>query len=467
MRVIFIVAGAAVVVFLLVLWLSGGFGGSYADVSIQITGYADESRTERLTDFEVLIEELPYPSTLDPVSGKRVLNPLTFKEGETIDVSIRSSMDPTRASAPRRFTVSADHLRESPEGFLLLDETFVLGAPGSSDVARTPVSTPRSDPPPRDPRRDDPPPRETPRSDPPPRTDPPPRAPSDVAVSDPIRLDTRDDRPRTGTPVEPTETPGGDETAFLEVAFSSTMPGSLYVNGQLRPRAGADRWSVRLQAGSTVTARVVPVSQTCFPEERRIDVAAGMPAVHFAGFECQDVEGQDFGHDYRKAWTAMQDDPHSAWRVTVAEPRNEGEHEAYGRLLALHARSNEQRGDYAAAVASYEKSFRYRRKAETLVDWAACEYNLAEPGRCQGVGRRLEEARELAVRQGPGSDTWEKLLAYVVFVTNCQLQGAEDAEATEFYRGNLCDAVREYEDNTSGGKFASDVAQVARAGGCP
>jgi len=464
MRVIFIVAGAAVVVFLLVLWLSGGFGGSYADLSIQITGYADESRTERLTDYEVLIGDLPYPSTLDPVSGKRVLNPLTFKEGETIDVSIRSTMDPTRASTPRRFTVSAEQLRESPEGFLLLDETFVLGAGG--DVAGTPVSTPRTDPPPRETPRSDPP----PRRDPPPRNDPPPPtdrdlSDDDVAVSDPIRLDTPDERPSTGTPVSPPDDPGS-EVGFLEVAFSSTMPGSLYVNGQLRPRAGADRWTVRLQAGSTVTARVVPVSQTCFPEERRVDVASGMPAVHFAGFECQDVEGQDFGHDYRKAWTAMQEDPHSAWRVSVAEPRNEGEHEAYGRLLALHARSHEQRGDYAAAVASYEKSFRYRRKAETLVDWAACEYNLAEPGRCQGVGRRLEEARELAVRQGPGRDTWEKLLAYVVFVTNCQLQGAEDVEATEFYRGNLCDAVREYEDNTSGGKFVGDVAQVASAGGC-
>jgi hypothetical protein len=244
------------------------------------------------------------------------------------------------------------------------------------------------------------------------------------------------------------------------------MPGSLFVNGQHRPRAGADRWTVRLKAGSSITARLIPTSNDCFPEEQRVDVAPGMPTVRFAGFECQDAESQDFGQDYRSAWTAMQTDPHAAWKITVAEPQSEGEHEAYGRILALHARSHEQRGDYAKAVVAYERSFRYRRKAETLVDWAACEYNLADPGECQGVRRRLEEARELAVRQGPGSETWEKLLAFLVFTTNCQLQGAEDAEATEFYRGNLCDAVREYEDNTSGGKYASDVQAVGAAGSC-
>jgi hypothetical protein len=172
-----------------------------------------------------------------------------------------------------------------------------------------------------------------------------------------------------------------------------------------------------------------------------------------------------FGSDYAAAEEYAKSNPAGDWRIQFDAPPSAAEHEAYGRLLWIRAHGLERERRFEEAIRDYRRSYEYRPTATTAIDLLAAQYTLAP---C-GDRALLDEALRQATRQAVSAASREKLRAFTVFHTHCELGNATDADAKALAHDRLCEALAEYFDGVDRGgatRFLTDVRSIQQRAGC-
>jgi len=172
-----------------------------------------------------------------------------------------------------------------------------------------------------------------------------------------------------------------------------------------------------------------------------------------------------FGTDYAAAEEYAKSNPADDWRIQFDAPPSAGEHEAYGRLLWIRAHGLERARRFEEAIGDYRRSYEYRPTATTAIDLMAAQYTFAP---C-GDRALLDEALRQATRQSVSAASREKLRAFTVFQTHCELENATDPDAKALAHDRLCEALTEYFDGVarSGAtRFLTDVRTIQQRVEC-
>lgn len=287
-----------------------------------------------------------------------------------------------------------------------------------------------------------------------------------------ILMDTVAAEVPTETPIEtPPDDPVDvvdpiEQPVMVPVMFTTTEPGSLFVNESLRTPVGGGPWTVRLEAGASVSASLHPTDtadRECAPSRRGpLRIRQDQGEIAFNDFDCRAMatSGLDFGGDYAAAEQHVRENLDDDIRIRFAEPRSTADHEMYGRLLWIRGQGYERRGLFDEAIDDLERSYEYRPAAATAIDLLAAEY---ESDPCGSLDR-MTEVEEKAVQQGVSHAAREKLRAFKVFMYHCRYRRASDSDERQLWEARLCDAIDDYRRGVARGgtrRYDAEVRDVA------